>query len=67
MSDEQVVLESTEPNFDYKHLFLAAVKAAGGRVVITNEDYVDPPQVQILNFPEGAESVTFEVVTTSDE
>jgi len=66
MSEADVVLESTDP-FNYKNLFLAVVRAAGGRVTIYNEDYVNPPQVQVLNFPEDGSSITFEVLAETND
>ncbi len=62
MSDE--VVEMKEPNFQWQNLFLAAVKAAGGKITITDEDYQNPPTVMMLN--DGSDGyVTFEV--TDDE
>lgn len=58
MSDE--VVEVREPDFNYRNLFLAAVKGAGGSVTINDDDYRNPPTVAILN--DGSDgTVTFEV------
>jgi hypothetical protein len=58
---EKVVVESTEPDFDYKRLFLAAVRKAGGTVTITSDDYINTPEVAILA-SDAENSMTFQVI-----
>ena len=61
MSEENVVVESTEPDFDYKRLFLASVRNAGGLMTITNEEYINTPEVAILA-SNDVDSITFQVI-----
>lgn len=41
---DDVIVEMKEPEFNYKNLFLAAVKSAR-EVTINIEDYLNPPEV----------------------
>lgn len=52
--------------FKYQRLFLAAVKAAGGSLRITQEDFENPPIVGARE-PEEDGSILFEIVEEDSE